>query len=137
MFMAKRRRSEEPIPAPEDAQYDAWRFESFPHYCQAAKHKVGMDKTLGLMMGYSDGSRVGLWCQGLGRPSELGVLKLARLMGDSPDKVLRLAGYDEFADLLGEGDTDQSPYRLHAIKTQLETLRALLEAAITTAKVGG
>lgn len=133
---ARRRHDDAPHPS-DGASYDEWRFSSFPNYVKAAKFKVGLDKTLGAMLGYSDGSRVGLWCEGRGRPNELGVLKMARLMGDAPDRVLRLAGYDEFADLLGEGDTDQSPYRLHALKTQLETLRSLLEAAISTAKVGG
>lgn len=119
----------------EGLTYDEWRFASFANYTSAVVDKLGMDKTLGNMLGYADGSRVGLWRTGRARPNELAVLKMARYMGDKPDRVLRLAGYDEFADLLGEGDTDQSPYRLHALKTQLQTLKALLDAAIATAKV--
>lgn len=102
---------------------------------------VGSDVSVGRFLGLSDGSRVGTWRKGLGRPSELMCIKLARWQGDDPIDVLRLAGYSEMADLLQGHVPEASGANTHSVKllqAQLAALKSMIEMAMThTSQMGG
>lgn len=102
----------------------------FRSYIQEVVDKVGTDSAVGKYLGFSDGSRVGLWRRGEGRPDELNVLKLARWMGDDPIWALKIAGYDEMAQLL-KGTTGPAPIEFSILRPHLvslqETIRGMME----------
>lgn len=95
--------------------------------------ETGSDLSVGKFLGLADGSRVGAWRKGLGRPSELMCVKLARWRGDDPLSVLRLAGYHELAGLLSGIVPEVAGANMHAIEllvSQLTSLRSLIDLAI-------
>jgi hypothetical protein len=98
---------------------------------------AGSDLAVGKFLGLADGSRVGAWRKGQGRPSELMCVKLARWQNHDPMDVLRIAGYEEMADLL-EGAVPQvtgSNIRsVQHVQSQLSSLRKLIDVALEQAK---
>ena len=75
-------------------------FKTYQDYIKHVVDQVGSDITVAKRLGFADGSRVGLWQRGTGRPDELNVVKIARSRGDDPIAMLHLAGYTEIADPL-------------------------------------
>lgn len=98
-------------------------------YIQDVIFQAGSDAAVGQYLGFGDGSRVGLWRRGRGRPSELACVKLARWTGDDPLHVLRLAGYTELAGLLA-GLVVPMPVQQHPLRKQMEALRALIDLTL-------
>jgi hypothetical protein len=96
---------------------------TFREYIQRIHDSVGTDKDIGVFLGFPDGSRVGTWRKGQGRPDELNCIKLARWTGDDPLMVLRLAGYVEMADLL-QGLVGPPPIPFTIMKPHLDALAA-------------
>ena len=112
---------------------------TFRDYIQRVYDQVGTDKQIGVFLGFTDGSRVGLWRKGEGRPDELNVIKLARWMGDDPIEVLRLAGYAEMADLI-KGVAGPAPIPFSVLRPHLVGLLGAVESMITmmdTVEKGG
>ena len=99
-------------------------------YIQRIHDQVGTDKDIGAFLGFADGSRVGLWRKGGGRPDELNCIKLARWTGDDPLAVLRLAGYTEMADLL-QGVTGPAPIPFAIMRPHLEGMVRAARAMLT------
>lgn len=94
---------------------------------------AGSDLAVGKFLGLADGSRVGAWRKGQGRPSELMCIKLARWQGDDPLAILRLAGYDEMAGLLDGHVPDVRGSNVHSVRllqSQLGTLRTMIDMAL-------
>ena len=103
---------------------------TFKEYIQRVYDHAGTDKDIGKFLGFTDGSRVGLWRKGEGRPDELNVMKLARWMGDDIVEVLRLAGYTEMADLI-KGVAGPSPISFSILRPHLVGLLGAVESMIT------
>jgi hypothetical protein len=92
---------------------------TFKDYVNKIYDQVGTDRDIGKLLGFPDGSRVGRWRTGDGRPDELNCIKLARWTGDDPLAVLRLAGYTEMADLL-EGRVGPPPIPFTVMRPHIE-----------------
>jgi len=105
------------------------KFASLRAYVGVVVQQAGSDYAVGKHLGYGDGSRVGIWKRGQGRPDELACIKLARWMGDDPLHVLRLAGYVEMADLLA-GRIVTLPASIDAIRPRLKALHAQVGAVL-------
>ena len=107
---------------------------TFAAYVNAAAEAAGSDVALGLAIGYTDGARVGMAKRGQGaRFSELAVIRLARHQGDDPLTVLRLAGYQEMADLL---DGYVMPPRMAKARQGLIQLKQLIDLAVAQVGIG-
>jgi hypothetical protein len=94
----------------------------------------GSDLAVGKFLGLADGSRVGMWRKGSGRPSELMCIKLARWHNHDPLEVLKLAGYEEMAELLSGAVPEARASNIHSVKllqNQLTTLKTMIELALT------
>ena len=103
---------------------------TFVDYINAVSKQAGSDYAVGKYLGYSDGSRVGAWRKGgNNRPDELACVKLARWTGDDPLRILRLAQYDELADLL-EGRVAVMPASIEAMRPTLVALEQMIAAAL-------
>jgi hypothetical protein len=103
-------------------------------YISTVINVAGSDLAVGVYLGLADGSRVGAWRKGRGRPSELMCVNLARWQGDDPLAVLRLAGYVEMADLLSGHVPDQTGSNTHSVtllQHQLQSLRSMIDMALT------
>ena len=103
-------------------------------------HSAGSDVAVGKYLGLADGSRVGMWRRGLGRPSELMCIKLARWQGDDPLEVLRLGGYTEMADLLDgklPEHTASNVHQVQLLQNQLNTLKTMIDMALAQTKSWG
>ena len=113
---------------------------SFREFVGRVIDTAGSDLSVGKYLGLADGSRVGAWRKGQGRPSELMCIKLARWQGHDPLAVLRLAGYTEMADLLKGHVPEASGSNVHSIKllqTQLATLRSMIDLALVQTNTMG
>lgn len=83
------------IPSP-DGKYP-----NFGAYIDHCVSLVGTNRALGLMLGFTTGTRVSDWRNALGgRPSFVSCMKLAELTGDDPISILIMGGLQEEADLL-------------------------------------
>lgn len=112
----------------------ATKAKNWKEYAQEIVDRFGSDIAVARFLGYAEGSRVGMWRKGLAKAEELSVIKLARWNGDDPLQILRLAGYEEMADLL-EGNVRHIPTTTTAILPGLVELRdelnALLQKAVS------
>lgn len=112
----------------------ATKAKNWKEYAQEIVDKFGSDIAVARFLGYAEGYRVGMWRKGLAKTEELSVIKLARWNGDDPLQILRLAGYEEMADLLA-GDVKHIPTTTTAILPGLVELRdelnALLQRAVS------
>jgi hypothetical protein len=108
---------------PEAAEFKAWR-----DYASWVVATAGSDIAVAEYLGLSDGSRVGRWRTGTGKPSIENAIKLARWTGHDPLAILRLGGHGEVADLLSGA---VSPPTVHESKLakMLEAIRGVAEAA--------
>lgn len=98
---------------------------------------AGSNQALGYRLGLSGGGRVGMWSAGRGRPSELNCMQLADFSGHDMIDILRLAGYDEMADLVAkrvkgtppntEVYKDKLVLQLDAVADMAERIKSLLE----------
>jgi hypothetical protein len=104
---------------------------TFKEYIQHVIDTVGTDIAVARFLRFTDGSRVGTWRQGKGRPDELNCIKLARWVGDDPLAVLRLAGYDEMAGLL-KGSVGPAPVEFAVLRPQLIGLSESIAAVLST-----
>lgn len=104
---------------------------SFKEYIQRVVDKVGSDIAVARFLEFGDGSRIGLWRKGDGRPDELNCIKLARWMGDDPLEVLRLAGYEEMAKLL-KGTIGPPPVQFAVLRPHLISLSEALKGMLNT-----
>lgn len=100
-------------------------------YIQRIHDQTGTDVEIGRFLGFTDGSRVGLWRRGEGRPDELNCMKLARWMGDDPVDVLRIAGYTEMADVI-KGSAGPAPIPFSILRPQLISLMGVLDGILQT-----
>lgn len=117
---------------------DEDRWSSLHNYVSWVIYKAGSAISVGRYLGLADGSRVGQWLAGKGRPSELMCIKLARWWGDDPLRVLRLAGYNEMADMLAGAvpqATHQNIHQIELLKGQLRSLQTMIEMAIHSSDV--
>lgn len=116
------------------------KWSSLKQYIGSVIDTAGSDLSVGKYLGLADGSRVGAWRKGRGRPSELMCIKLARWQGDDPLRVLRLAGYTEMADLL-EGSvpatTAANTHSVQLLQNQLTSLKTMVEMALAQTSVMG
>lgn len=102
---------------------------TFAEYLTKAADLAGSDAALGKIVGFTDGSRIGIARKGGPRLSELPCLKLARFTGDDPCWVLRLAGHTEMADLM-QGHV--VPPQMDTIKSGLRQLQTVINLALQT-----
>jgi hypothetical protein len=112
---------------------DEERWKNLRSYVAWVIERAGSDVSVGKFLGLADGSRVGLWRKGKGRPSELMCIKIARWQGDDPLRVLRLAGYDEMADLLKGIAPEVAGSNVHQVQllqSQLNTLKSMIDMAL-------
>lgn len=107
----------------------ATKSKTFQEYIKSVVDQAGSDYAVGKHLGYGDGSRVGIWKRNQGRPDELACIKLARWMGDDPVLVLRLAGYNEMADLL-DGRVIVTAPSIDALRPTLRALDEMIQAAL-------
>ena len=114
------------------------KYRNFMEYAKHAVDLCGTASTLGLMVGFTGGTRISDWIRGRGgRPGIDSCLKLADITGDSPIDVLVMAGYQEEAELLvkffGHDLGPDAPKGIGStlIKTKiaLTEAQALLDAA--------
>lgn len=107
-------------------------YPSFAAYIEECLRIVGTAHDLGIMLGFTSGTRVSDWkrAQG-GRPSLESCLKLAKLTGDDPLDILTMAGHDEAVELL-KGFLAQKPE-----PSMIETLKPLndINSAIEALKL--
>jgi hypothetical protein len=86
---------EAPIPAP------SGKWTGIPDYIKHAIQIAGGNgRSLAKAVGLTTGSRVSHWRAGLGVPSELMALRLAKFTGDDPIDVLTMAGHGELVKAL-------------------------------------
>jgi hypothetical protein len=102
---------------------------SFKEYIQGVVDQVGSDVAVARYLGFGDGSRIGLWRKGEGRPDELNCIKIARWMGDDPLAILRVAGYHEMADLL-KGTAGPPPVQFSILRPHLASLQGVLSGML-------
>jgi hypothetical protein len=77
------------------------KYANFGAYIDHCVQLVGTNHQVGVLLGFTSGTRVADWrrAQG-GRPSLTSVLKLAKLTSDHPLDILTMAGYEEEVALL-------------------------------------
>ena len=123
------------IPAP------SGKYRHFVEYIQKAIEVAGNGRDLGLMIGFTSGTRVTDWKLGRGgRPGVSSILRMAKLTGDDPIDLLVMTGWNEEAALLQEWAderaksssdvTNAAQFGAQRPKIQLLETRALLDAAI-------
>jgi hypothetical protein len=106
---------------------------SLPAYTQYCVHLAGSMAGLARVVGFSTGSRIADWVSGAGRPSEIAAAKMAHFSGHDLIEVLRLARYDELADIIERtyGQTHTLPA---ARKAQLEASLSVVEDYLEMAR---